>query len=373
MEREIIEVETALGKCLEFRVEVPMPAQPDIQAITLLANFLGMPDCSPGSMDQVLFFDSETTGLSRGAGTWIFLLGYAQSGPHLVVTQYFLRDLIEEGAMLTASAELWPDDTVLITYNGKTFDLPLLETRHILNGVLPPAPMAHLDLLPLTRALFKHELSSCSLHAVEYEVLRRVREPGKDVDGAEIPGLYRVYLDTGNQRYLEPVFWHNVDDIVSLVSLTAKLADMIRCPEKCTASQQFGLAGVRARAGAQQDAAELLEMAVRSGLPSILDTRAREALAREYRGGEGFLSLWQEGADKNQLSAKPYVEMAKYYEHTAHDLARALGSVDAALLIIGERRRLQLTPEVNPRDLERRRERLVRKARVAGLDDLAGE
>ncbi|PYV16851.1 MAG: hypothetical protein DMG21_10335 [Acidobacteria bacterium] len=177
--------------------------------------------------ERLVFLDTETTGLAGGTGTVAFLIGVGKvEGSSFVVRQFFLRDYPEEKAALRALAELLVDAEGLVTFNGKTFDVPLLETRHTLARMKSPFPrLAHLDMLHPSRQMWKLRLESCALTDLERAVLGIAREG--DVEGSEIPAIYFDYLRTGDPRGLAPVFYHNALDILTLAALAVELARVI--------------------------------------------------------------------------------------------------------------------------------------------------
>src|SRR5579859_3798690 len=193
----------------------------DLHPLNLFLGSTGLPETS-----RLMFLDTETTGLAGGTGTCAFLIGVgAVEGSQFVVRQYFLRDYPEEKAML-ALADALENYEGLVTFNGKTFDIPLLETRYALARMESPfARLLHLDLLHPARRLWKLRLESCALGHLETEVLGIHRQG--DVDGSEIPGIYFDYLRTGDSRGLQPVFYHNALDIISLAALTVEMAGVI--------------------------------------------------------------------------------------------------------------------------------------------------
>lgn len=177
------------------------------------------PLVGPGLAGPVACFDLETTGLQRGTGTVPFLYGWAVvSGDEVEVEQWLLPDLGQEAPLVEAGLELVKRAGLLVTYNGASFDLPLLRTRAVMTGLARPWPATpHLDLLPLVRRLFRHRLSRCSLKRAEEELLGRPRVD--DVPGSEAPERYRSFLRDGNPAPLEPVLRHNLLDLLSLVRL----------------------------------------------------------------------------------------------------------------------------------------------------------
>ena len=166
------------------------------------------------------FLDTETTGLAGGTGTCAFLVGVGRITPEgFRVRQFFMRDYCEEASLLDALARHLAPFRVLITYNGRTFDQPLLETRYRLNRSRPPfGKLEHLDLLYGARRLWKLRYETCRLVDLENQVLGFERQG--DVPGALIPYLYFEYLRTGRAARLLPVFHHNATDILTLACLT---------------------------------------------------------------------------------------------------------------------------------------------------------
>lgn len=286
------------------------------------------------------FLDTETTGLAGGTGTCAFLAGVGRITPEgLRVRQFFMRDYEEEASALEALARHLESFRVLITYNGKTFDQPLLETRYRLNRARPPfARLAHLDLLHGARRLWKLRYEKCRLVDLEREVLGYEREG--DVAGALIPYLYFEYLRTRRAGRLLAVFQHNALDIVTLACLTAIVFRAFRPEEDLDpparhGAEWLGLARWRLATGDGAGARMLLERAVEAGLPGDLLFRALwdlAALNRRLGDAGRALAGWRDlAAERNPYQARALEEIAKYYEHRAGDLAQALEATRAAL------------------------------------------
>ena len=176
---------------------------------------------------RAVFIDLETTGLSGGAGTVAFLVGcaYFDAGA-LQVRQFLLSSFSAERALLAAAADLFDDADLIVTYNGKTFDVPVMETRWAFHRM--PAPLdevPHFDMLHPARRLWRSRSAltddgGCRLTTLE-RVLLNLRREG-DVDGFEIPGRFFQFLRTGDPRPLEPVLEHNRLDLVSLAAVTSR-------------------------------------------------------------------------------------------------------------------------------------------------------
>lgn len=182
------------------------------------------------SMDRALFMDTETTGLSGGAGTLAFLtgLGWVENG-RFIVEQYFLRDYSEEVHMLARIAERMRGRTHMVTFNGKSFDCPLLESRFTLMRMRGDwRELNQIDLLHPARRVWKLRLERCSLGALEEHVLGVSRDI--DIPGAEVPERYFHYLKTHDFAEMTEVIEHNRQDIVTLMLLMGRMAELFRAP-----------------------------------------------------------------------------------------------------------------------------------------------
>jgi hypothetical protein len=208
--------------------------------------------------ERTLFIDLETTGISGGAGTYAFLVGCAWfEGVTFRVRQFFMSTYAAERALLDALRGLAASVRLVVSYNGKTFDLPLIETRYLFNRMETPfGPLPHLDMLHAARRLWRTDVdaesstrASCRLTVLEQAVCGHIREG--DVPGFEIPSRYFHYLRTGDPRPLETVFEHNRLDLLSLAFLTARAAQLAgEGPSALqTAREAVGLGRLYERAG----------------------------------------------------------------------------------------------------------------------------
>lgn len=184
---------------------------------------------------DAIFLDTETTGLTGGAGTLVFLVGLGWfEDDRFVIEQYFLRDPIEEIAMLSCVERCLGQRSGLVTFNGRSFDVPLLESRFILSRIAPPfGDKPHLDLLLPARRMWRSSLDSCSLGSLEFHLLG-VRREQRDVPGAVIPFLYREYLAAGGGELnedMQGVMYHNLTDILSMVTLIPRLVNGLAHPD----------------------------------------------------------------------------------------------------------------------------------------------
>ena len=201
------------------------PAWPDAAARRALTTLTGDPDLEDFELAQALFIDTETTGLAGGTGTYAFLIGcgWLEDGA-LRVEQYFMRDHADEPAMMAHLARLISRFDWTVSFNGKSFDLPLLRTRFIMNRTRTALDaLGALDLLHAARRLWRHQLPRRDLGTLEREILGVQRE--LDVPSHEIPDIYFRYLRTGDASELVPVMAHNRQDMVSMAALLARACD----------------------------------------------------------------------------------------------------------------------------------------------------
>lgn len=342
-------------------------AAPDLSALQIFTA--GLPDPS-----RLIYLDTETTGLAGGTGTCAFMIGIGMiRGTEFVVEQFFLRDYSEERAVLAALAEILESYDGLVTFNGKTFDVPLLETRYTLARLKRPfGRLVHLDLLHPARRLWKLRLESCRLTHLETHVLGIAREG--DVPGSEIPGIYFDYLRTGDARGLQPVFFHNALDIVTLAALTVEAANVIRAAREREAARRtpgldlLSLSRIFERAGEAEESFATCARAIEAGLPESVAPSALWQLAAHHkrrRDYERAEPVWLELArSPSPLALSACRELAMLYEHCRHDAARALAFTEQAL----GRLRADLAGsgpcETRAADFERRRQRLQKRLGV---------
>ncbi len=180
-------------------------------------------------LKKAVFIDTETTGLSGGTGTAVFLVGILFfENNEFRIRQYLMQDFNEELAMLSALKQIFKNFEFIISYNGKAFDIPLLSTRYLINKMSDNhLNLPHIDLLFPSRFLYRKDLPNCRLKTIENKVLGIWEDRIGDIDSSLIPYIYFDFLNTKDARILKSVFKHNIIDLISLVTLTAKLASYI--------------------------------------------------------------------------------------------------------------------------------------------------
>ena len=284
---------------------------------------------------RMAFVDTETTGLAGGSGTYAFLVGVGLfEGESFTIHQFFMRDYGEEPALLHALGGMLDELEAIVSFNGKSFDMPLLETRFIMARQQPRLVDApHLDLLPVARRFWKYRLDSCALSSLETSVLG-VRRTQEDVPGWFIPRLYADYARTRDAREMPRIFYHNAQDILSLVTLTARLCTLLAGPllagpfppdGDIPGEDLYGLGrflyDLGDMAGAEAAYREAARTCQASGVREMAMRDLAYLLKRQERRDE-MVSWWQQLAD---IAGAVYAceELAKHYEWHEEDLAQA--------------------------------------------------
>ena len=345
---------------------VPRAMLGDIDSVTLNDVCTCDPYFSGKSWhtERLLFLDTETTGLSGGAGTVAFEIGAGWIEPRgMVIRQYVMRDYGQEADMLREVASLIARADTIVTFNGKSFDLPLLESRMIMNRIrVHVTDMPHLDLLHAARRVYKLRLGRCNLTALEEAVLGKTRRD--DLPGAQVPERYFTYLKTGEFALLEDVLRHNFDDIQSLAELTAVICSAYRQPELLRYEQDIlGVGKTLLHGRRTQQARNCLKILGHS----TLAPQAHLYLASSYKQGREWTEaaeLWKTMIAKGEGGAWPYIELAKYYEHVQHDYDKALRYATSALQDLLNTMPLNGDDEKQTAPLFKRIERLKRKQRT---------
>lgn len=302
----------------------------------LLAAISGgaIADSHPG---EWAFLDTETTGLAGGSGTVAFLVGVGRITEHgFHVRQFFMREHGEEASLLHALSAHLAQFKILITYNGRTYDQPLLETRYRLSRFRPPfASLEHLDLLHGARRLWRLRFDSCRLVELENQILGVERQG--DLPGEMIPYVYFEYLRKREAHKLVPIFHHNANDILTLACLTGIVPWAFQDPENAPlahGAECVGLARWLRQAGQLDVAARLLRKGIDQGVADELLWRTLWDLAlleRKRERPDAALALFTElSTARNPFRARAYEELAKHFEHREKNWTLALEMTRAA-------------------------------------------
>jgi uncharacterized protein len=346
--RETVSIEGAFARRVETRaasmqvgkVTLGSATLADPHMLSLLALDPALSDLDPKSM---VFFDTETTGLG-GAGTFAFLVGLAWFDERgaLVFEQLLAREPCEEVAILTRVEEVVEGSSALVSFNGKSFDWPLLKARCVMNRRRVFSPRPHLDLLHVSRRLHKRRLKRFRLVDLEAEVLGWQRG-ADDIPGEEIGPLYSHFLRTGDRNALLPVALHNEWDVLTMVALVGLYGEPLG---QMSGADLLGVAETLSRARDYEQAERAAEQAMNQG--HAVEALALRARLNKSRGDKARALLDFECLSREVNDPWVRLELAKLCEHYTKDFERALSIVEGG------------TGEDEPAHF-RRRTRLLRK------------
>jgi len=337
--------------------------------LSFISQWANDPRIADMPVHKFAFLDTETSGVSGGTGTLAFLVGVARFiDDKFVLKQFFLRDPSEEPAMLEALIHFLAPCEGLVTFNGKSFDAPLLVTRYKMHRIpLPFKDYAHIDLLPLARRLWRDRLPSRALKYLEEHVLGFTRS-SEEVPGYEVPWLYFDYLRTGDARPLGGVFYHNAMDVVAMAALLGHVSELLADPYNGRVEHGLdfiALGKLYEDLGHWDEAARLFERGLEIGLEEAdfgVAVKRISALQKKRGDLNQAVRLWEEAAAKGHIYA--HIELAKYYEHKLRDVT---ASIQWAASARREVEKADLPAYVRKHWLHEIDHRLERLQRKAGL------
>lgn len=283
----------------------------------------------PDALNRMLFIDTETSGLSGGAGTFAFLIGigwFQADGFRL--QQLIIRDPSEEPAMLLFLSNIIDLDTIFVSFNGKSFDIPLVQNRFILNRMpCRLRELDHIDILQISRKLWRKHLPSCTLKDLEVAILEFSRS-SEDVPGWMIPDIYFEYLRTGNPGGLSDVIYHNAQDVVSLAALFIHITNILETeqPEQeISTNDLIAISRIYWELGSHEVAWDILQHCKSRKLNQEQTRSVFSMLGKFYKNNHDY----SEAAKNWEIAAHngdPYacIELAKYKEHIIRDIENAL-------------------------------------------------
>jgi hypothetical protein len=372
------------GECLIRRIAYPLSHRHGCHRLDELAECApalealcsgGMSVAPAPKAERILFLDLETTGLGVGAGNVPFMTGIAYvEGSRFIIEQMMIRHPAEERAMLEELRRKLEERPYLATYNGRTFDWPLLKGRFILNGFGrgAAAEPRHLDFLHPSRSIWRNTLASLRLSHVEEERLGIARSG--DVPGSMAPAIYFRFLQDGDPEPLGGVFRHNELDMLSLACLAVRFGRLLSgglgrhvpLPEEDEELLRTGL--WLDRMGRADEAEALFERLAgrETAGPWCLPLAARDKKCGNWRRA---VLLWQKAAHAAErqgwASGEAHIELSMYYEHRAKDYEQALRYASAALELAARRAslgRFDAKKRAEQAAIRRRIERLTKKA-----------
>lgn len=285
---------------------------------------------SPNSFENMIFIDTETTGLSGGAGTFAFLVGVGSFNPleGFKLQQFILRDPTEEKAMLLHLTNLVRDDSIFVSFNGKSFDIPLLQNRLIVNRI--PGNFRerdHLDILHLSRKIWGRQLPSCTLKDLETNILHLART-SEDVPGWMIPDIYFRYLHDHDPAPIADVIYHNAQDIVSLAALFIHITHLLEADlnqMEISTDDLIAISSIYWNLRTFETACQILQSCEKRDLNRSQLATVHAMLGKYFKQQR----LFSEAADHWQIAAangdfSSYIDLAKYFEHEVRDIKSAI-------------------------------------------------
>lgn len=317
---------------------------------------------------DILFIDTETTGLAGGTGTYAFMIGLGfLDADKFQTVQLFMPGFADEPAMLSVLADYVSNFNCLVSFNGKTFDIPLLQTRHQMTGIKDPfVNKPHVDLLHPSRAIWKKRLSSCSLQSIEANIFNFMRED--DIPGEMIPEIYFNFVRRGETTLLEKVFFHNELDIVSMMRLIDIVGSVFDNPDSQHFNdpiEQLCVGKYLANKGFINESLAYCAKAKDTPNKNMRD-EASYTLGSLYKKIGDIDEAIYHFADIEQNNIQKIyalIEQAKHFEHKSKDLEKALEFTTKAIGLIREVEMLEggIHSEDTKTALIYRQDRLLRK------------
>ena len=298
-----------------------------------------------------------------------FLVGLgwlAEDGFH--VQQLMIRDYPEERFLLQHLAETARRFDAVCSFNGRTFDVPLLRDRFLMNRIRTDClDLPHIDLLFIARRVWKLRLKRCNLGHLEEEILGAPRQD--DIPGAEVPQRFFSYLKTGDFRLLEDVLTHNAQDIASLCTLLCHMTHIYEHPEQQLHMEDlFSMGAALEKYHHNEEARHCWELVDSGAMRAQGQLRLAQSWRREGQREEA-VAIWQQMVQRHEGGVEPLIELAKYCEHVAKDIPRAMEYTRRAISLMAEPTLTESDAVQRTRNaLQYRYDRLKRKLDNKGVD-----
>lgn len=342
----------------------------------LIGQWLKPPQLGIIDLEKIIFLDTETSGLVGGTGTFVFMIGIGYFKNNVFhIKQLFLRSPDSEKALIASLDQFLCSFKVIVTYNGKSFDVPMINTRYVINGFESPLESyIHIDLLHLARKLWRNRIPNRSLGYVEQEILGFTRTQD-EVPGWMVPQIYLDYLHSSDARPLKSVFYHNAMDVLSLAGLLKHISNLFSPSSNINEIHSLDLISIARlyeELGNVDEAASLYEQSINKGLPKLffLETINRYAQMQRRQGKwEAAIKLWKNAAECNEFNA--CIELAKYFEHQERDIHQAIYWTKCGVEQLADSKLNVVEKKGIIKEINHRLERLERKMDKGNIDLLA--
>jgi len=281
-------------------------------------------------LEDLLFIDTETTGLAGGSGTYVFLIGMGYfSGDEFILKQFFLSDIANEKNLIEQFEKELDKTKIFVSFNGKSYDIPLLKNRSIFNGCKGKMlSNCNIDLLHISRRMWREKLENYSLQNIEQNILKSTREGELDIPGSEIPEAYFNYLDSRDAGEMKNVIYHNKLDILSLTVLLERI-NYVLSNSDYTGANRYEIGRMYLQNNFHNEAIWIFE-SIKECDPAILP--AIRELSFIHKRNEDFIKaseLWLQAVKHDEYYA--YIELAKWEEHKKRNFKKALEWTEKAL------------------------------------------
>lgn len=282
------------------------------------------------SVRDMLFFDTETTGLSSGAGTIPFLVGFGYLKDNgFQIKQFFLEEPSSEYSMLQEINNVFRKFKYLVSYNGKSFDIHILETRYILNRIgIEFTNTPHIDLLYPCRAFYRKRIGGTALQDIEREIIKYKRT--NDIMGSLIPYIYFDYLRRGEDSRIDVVIKHNRYDILSLLFILYNIENALSDPNSINEEiDKLSIARYLKNKKLTDDAEIHIKCLLENCIDKIVikEAKREKSFMLKRKNINAAAIIWEE----EQSEFYAIIELAKYYEHKVKDLNTAMAIVQRGI------------------------------------------
>ncbi|MCF7859396.1 MAG: ribonuclease H-like domain-containing protein [Candidatus Cloacimonetes bacterium] len=320
----------------------------------LLNRYTGVKETA---LQDLLFIDTETTGLTGGTGTYVFLIGVGYfSEAKFVIKQYFLTDVCNEKDLIEVFAQELNLNKIYVSFNGKSFDIPLLNTRSIFHKCNTEINCCgNIDLLHISRRIWKDKLNEFSLQNIEHHILKSNRNREKDIPGSAIPDAYFNYLINKNANEMKNVIQHNKLDILNLAVLLGKM-NSILFSEDFSQANTFQIGRIYLQSGYIQKAVDIFKSILTTEPENLPVIRELSMIYKSRGEFSKAAALWEKAMGDDELYA--HVELAKLEEHKNKNFTKALEFTEKAILSYNKTQLFD--PEVLQK-LRHRQQRILKK------------